>query len=433
MAEVNSAVKLQTSTASNAKESESQPSTIKLNNLDYQKYSALRGQSLSTHNSLPQKTLAPVATEDLSLSTKTVDALSDRESTTNYLGISTLLLIIASNRPDYLKKTLGHVLQYHPRSSVPILVSQDGNHDRVNEVIESAKIEFSRSSKLSFDHIHFESHSFYENGYFRLADHFKFALSTAFSGRFGDIKRVIILEEDLQIAPDFFEFFAATAPILDRESSLLTVSAWNDNGFKSQVKDETALYRSDFFPGLGWMMKKSLWDELGPKWPRAYWDDWLREPKQRQGRQILRPEVCRTLHFGVRGVSNAQYSDYLNQIRLNDKFVPFTTMDISYLTESKWDDFYIQSVRAAPELTMEEANRKIQNPSSLSSDEKHYGIRLRYSSLDENSHARDAFSTLAKWSGAMNNVKAMVPRTAYKGIVSIYKDGVKVHLVPSNF
>lgn len=29
------------------------------------------------------------------------------------------------------------------------------------------------------------------------------------------------------------------------------------------------LYRSDFFPGLGWMMTREIWAELGPKWPKA--------------------------------------------------------------------------------------------------------------------------------------------------------------------
>ena len=27
------------------------------------------------------------------------------------------------------------------------------------------------------------------------------------------------------------------------------------------------LYRTDFFPGLGWMLTKDLWAELKPKWP----------------------------------------------------------------------------------------------------------------------------------------------------------------------
>ena len=30
-----------------------------------------------------------------------------------------------------------------------------------------------------------------------------------------------------------------------------------------------ALYRSDFFPGLGWMLTKQVWEELEPKWPKA--------------------------------------------------------------------------------------------------------------------------------------------------------------------
>jgi alpha-1,3-mannosyl-glycoprotein beta-1,2-N-acetylglucosaminyltransferase len=36
------------------------------------------------------------------------------------------------------------------------------------------------------------------------------------------------------------------------------------------VASAEALYRSDFFPGLGWMLTKDLWQELSPKWPKAY-------------------------------------------------------------------------------------------------------------------------------------------------------------------
>ena len=92
------------------------------------------------------------------------------------------------------------------------------------------------------------------------------------------------------------------------------------------------------------------WHELGPKWPDAFWDDWLREPAQvrtcgrvvrgdvrgclpstthartqgrdippppptftpvgqRAGRSFLRPEISRTLTFGAEGVSMAQFYD----------------------------------------------------------------------------------------------------------------------------
>lgn len=67
------------------------------------------------------------------------------------------------------------------------------------------------------------------------------------------------------------------------------------------------LYRSDFFPGLGWMINAKIWSELGPKWPNGYWDDWLREPPQRRGRATIRPEVSRSYTFGEVGVSQSQF------------------------------------------------------------------------------------------------------------------------------
>ena len=78
----------------------------------------------------------------------------------------------------------------------------------------------------------------------------------------------------------------------------------------------------------------------------------MREPKQRQGRHIIRPEVCRTFHFGAHGVSNSQYSEYLNSIKLNDIFAPFTRLDLSYLERDKWDATYLAAVRDAPLVTM---------------------------------------------------------------------------------
>lgn len=106
------------------------------------------------------------------------------------------------------------------------------------------------------------------------------------------------------------------------------------------MSDPSAVYRSDFFPGLGWMTDHHVrgaavaavitqrahtashrapliasvhvrsvrpvavcaptqrWEELGPKWPAGFWDDWLREPPQRKGRNFLRPEISRTYTFG---------------------------------------------------------------------------------------------------------------------------------------
>ena len=41
----------------------------------------------------------------------------------------------------------------------------------------------------------------------------------------------------MEIAPDFFEYFGALHQMLDKDSTLLAVSAWNDNGQKNHVQD----------------------------------------------------------------------------------------------------------------------------------------------------------------------------------------------------
>ena len=49
---------------------------------------------------------------------------------------------------------------------------------------------------------------------------------------------VIIVEDDLDISPDFYEYFYALHPILKSDPTLWCVSAWNDNGKEALVSDD---------------------------------------------------------------------------------------------------------------------------------------------------------------------------------------------------
>ena len=68
---------------------------------------------------------------------------------------------------------------------------------------------------------------------------------------------------------------------------------------------EDLLHRSDFFPGLGWLLTKTVWNEIKTNWPKGFWDDWMRKPEQRRDRACIRPEVSRTgiSPEGKKGVS----------------------------------------------------------------------------------------------------------------------------------
>ena len=201
------------------------------------------------------------------------------------------LLMFTCRRAEYLRQTLEDVLRYLPRDddcriACPLIVSQDGNDESVAQVVSEFQDRYPEISILHWKH----STKKEPTPYHALARHYEWALKRVFAMQ--NTQRVIILEEDLHISPDFFSYFETMAPLLDSDETLLAVSAFNDNGIRATVKDPTRVLRSDFFPGLGWMMTKRLWEkELAPKWPKAYWDDWLREPAQRQDRHILRPEV----------------------------------------------------------------------------------------------------------------------------------------------
>ena len=66
----------------------------------------------------------------------------------------------------------------------------------------------------------------------------------------------------MQIAVDFFSYFEAGAKLLDYEPKLYSVSSWNDHGQARHVNDPLRLERSDFFPGLGWMLTNAVWQSL---------------------------------------------------------------------------------------------------------------------------------------------------------------------------
>ena len=133
-------------------------------------------------------------------------------------------------------------------------------------------------------------------------------------------------------------------------------------------------------------------------------------------------------------MSNAQYqSNWMTDIRLNDVPVDFTKLDLSYLQPNKWEDYYIENHVKKAHLTttslLDQARirdkvspRTADSPASLIPVQEY---RVEY-------EGNSGFEHLAKWAKAMDNIKANVPRTAYKGVVSIWFGDAKLHLVPKD-
>ncbi|XP_051521736.1 alpha-1,3-mannosyl-glycoprotein 2-beta-N-acetylglucosaminyltransferase-like [Myxocyprinus asiaticus] len=326
------------------------------------------------------------------------------------------ILVIACNRVS-VKRCLDKLIEHRPSAELhPIIVSQDCGHEETAGVIASYGSQLTHIKQPDLSDISIPAQHKKFQGYYKISRHYRWALNQVFNTF--SYSSVVVVEDDLEVAPDFFEYFRALHPILNSDPTLWCASAWNDNGREGYVDPGKAslLYRTDFFPGLGWMLTKDLWVELEPKWPASFWDDWMRHPDQRKDRSCIRPEISRTLTFGRKGVSLGQFYDkYLQFIKLNTEYVPFTKMDLSYLDKKKYDENFDKEVYDALVVTVEDLQSgKLSGPGPF---------QVQYSSPD-------SFKTLARNLGVMDDLKSGVPRAGYRGVVSFLLRGKRIYLAP---
>ena len=348
---------------------------------------------------------------------------------------------------DKLLVARSHLLH---NQHLPIIVSQDTcDHQKTSDIIqkyadENEYVYFLRQTDRSDPAPELPTKSRRNQlGYYKLARHYKSGINSIFynfnevTGNdyknsktdFSTPNHVIILEDDLDVSEDFYTFMLAASQVLDVNDNLYCVSAWNDNG-KPEFIDtsEFANYKihySDFFPGLGWILKKSIWEEWAPKWPKAYWDDWVRGAEQRKNRSCLRPEVSRTQTFGKKGVSNGQFFDkHLKYMKLadtsNDKFISLQTWSNllqPLRSKDQYNEIIISQVENAHKIQVTQLK-------SICGGGKNK-VRVEYDS-------EAGFKSAAKIIGIMSDSKSGVPRTAYLGIVQAkYLNCERVFITPS--
>ncbi|XP_063220373.1 protein O-linked-mannose beta-1,2-N-acetylglucosaminyltransferase 1-like isoform X2 [Bacillus rossius redtenbacheri] len=206
--------------------------------------------------------------------------------------------IIASNRPHYLYRMLRSLLSAAGANPEMVTVFIDGYFDEPLEVTKLFGLRGIQHAPIGVKNA-------------RISQHYKASLTATFN-IYPLAKYAIIIEEDLDVSPDFFSYFSQTLRLLEEDSSVYCISAWNDQGYEHTSDDPTLLYRVETMPGLGWILKRSLYkDELESKWPTPEkmwdWDMWMRLPEVRKGRECVIPDVSRTYHFGASGLNMNSY------------------------------------------------------------------------------------------------------------------------------
>lgn len=356
------------------------------------------------------------------------------------------VLLIVCNRLELIKNTVDQLIEIRestkkgllkrfPNDSslqskinLPLIVSQDCDSQPVTQFLSEYLKKFNDTVHARFPDqnkiIPLNKNEKRFKGYFHIARHYRWAIEHAF-GLYSGMNMLIIVEDDLNISADFYEYFITLAPMLMNDSRLLCVSAWNDNGKKRSIdlNANSRLYLTDFFPGLGWMLKKQLWNEIKVKWPRVYWDDWLRHWAQRKDRKCIRPEISRTSTVGRKGISNGQYYEqHLKYIEHSKTYYPFYDHQKEILMSLEADTYEKTLLHVVYNLS-----ESIHHVAMKHIDES---LRILNKTYRVTYYNQEEFALYANTFLIMSDFKYGVPRTAYNGIVTCIFRGFRLFLAP---
>lgn len=93
----------------------------------------------------------------------------------------------------------------------------------------------------------------------KLTYNYRFMLEHAFAQ---DAPFVLVLEDDLEIAPDALLYFRWAGEAMERDPSIFCASGYNDNGFEAATGDVARVWRGEHFMALGWMVARESFAQV---------------------------------------------------------------------------------------------------------------------------------------------------------------------------
>lgn len=127
------------------------------------------------------------------------------------------VLVFACNRVS-ITKCLDNLIKYRPNAEqFPIIVSQDCGDEATKNVILSYKEQVTLIQQPDQSDIFVPPKEKKFKGYYKIARHYGWALNSTFGKGY---EYVIIVEDDLNVAPDFYEYFSGTHYLLKQDPSL---------------------------------------------------------------------------------------------------------------------------------------------------------------------------------------------------------------------
>ncbi|XP_064605154.1 protein O-linked-mannose beta-1,2-N-acetylglucosaminyltransferase 1-like [Liolophura sinensis] len=176
--------------------------------------------------------------------------------------------------------------------------------------------------------------------------------------QFHDKNYIIVLEEEILLGPDFLLFMAQCKEALDKDESLLAVSAWNPNGYETMSGNVSQLLRVEDFPGLGFLMKRSAFEKylqpnLATCCNNRAWDGWNISQKDYVP-QILIPDLSRVYRQPYKGAHGMDdyYIELFQRPRATNLHQRVFVAGVASMVEQQYDNQIANMLRTSTTLTL---------------------------------------------------------------------------------
>ena len=132
------------------------------------------------------------------------------------------VLIFAYRRADDLRRCIDSVMKALPKAGFQLFVSQDSRQfppvtTMLRQLAAKGTVVHLIHQRNDSGANEFEASNNWQP-YFAISHHYGWAIGEVLSIRKYD--RIILLEEDMEVSPDFFAYMKATSPLLDQDPSI---------------------------------------------------------------------------------------------------------------------------------------------------------------------------------------------------------------------
>ncbi|XP_064087739.1 protein O-linked-mannose beta-1,2-N-acetylglucosaminyltransferase 1-like [Macrobrachium nipponense] len=220
--------------------------------------------------------------------------------------------ILATNRSHYLYKTLKSLWEAPGFNKERVVIYADKPHREINSVAKLFGVPLVISHTFGNTTIKNIRHKIQR--VFRDLVGAKFSQETVPAGGLPEdtmapfmCDYLLLLEDDIQVSIDLFKYLHTLAPVLERDPSVLAISAFNFFGYRDVSNSLTAFYRTAEVNNLVLLLpSRAINEHIAPNWVAADSKrDWYKAMalalKKVPNGAIIYPEMPRARHFGYRG------------------------------------------------------------------------------------------------------------------------------------